>query len=241
VCINAFGPVDTQSIAAGTTLARTLQITKQNSESLKVYQAIWNSVCKECQPLDPKYLTAAIDLFQALENCSKQRDAKGFLDLVLEQFKKASPSTAMQALFVEFKLESVRYHKRQGNMAKSTSVILDLNRLCCDSLSTRDVAASLLSSIKTVVAELRQHEIQGAAELPKLLYKYLLMKHDPPNFATVEAAQQLAILFEHNSMKQEARQTLEDSVKKCTATRVIDAAAIQACNNLGLYNQRGNS
>ena len=241
VCIDAFGPVDPQSIAAGTTLARTCQIAKQKSESLKVYQAIWDSVREECRPSNPEYLTAAIDLFQAFENCSKQGDAESFLDSVLEQFKKASPGSAMQALFVDSKLELVRYYKRQGNTAKSTSVILDLHELCCESLGTEDVAASFLSSMETVVAELRQPGIEGAAELPELLYKFLLKKHDPPDIATVEAARQLALSLEHDSMKQEARETLDDCVKKCTATGVMDAAAIQAYNNLGLYDQKENS
>jgi tetratricopeptide (TPR) repeat protein len=241
VCINAFGPVDPQSIAAGTTLARTYQITKQKNESLKVYQAIWNSVREECVPPDPAYLTAAIDLFQALENCSKQEDADSFLGSVLEQCEKASPGSAMQALFVDLKLELARHYRRQGNMTESTSVILELNELCCEALAAEDVAVSSMTSIETVVAEMRQPGIKCAARLPGLLYKFLLMKHGPPDIVTVEAARQLALSLEHDSLDERARETLNDCAKKCTATGLVDIATIQAYNNLGLYDQKRNS
>ncbi|KAL9564011.1 hypothetical protein ACKAV7_011871 [Fusarium commune] len=71
-------------------------------------------------------------------------------------------------------------------MSKSTSVILELNELCCEYLAAEDVAASFMTSIETVVAEMRQPGIKCAARLPGLLYKFLLMKHGPPNIATVE-------------------------------------------------------
>lgn len=108
VCIDAFGAVNPESITAGTTLARTYQIAKQPSESLKIYRTLWNSVHEERKPSDPEYLTAAIDLFQALESCSNQEQAENFLNSILKQFEKGCPGSAMQALFVDSKLELVR-------------------------------------------------------------------------------------------------------------------------------------
>ncbi|KAH7175215.1 hypothetical protein EDB81DRAFT_874075 [Dactylonectria macrodidyma] len=116
----------------------------------------------------------------------------------------------MQTLFVDSKLEMVRYYKRQRNTTKSTSVILGLDELCCESLGTEDVAASFISSIETVVAELRQPGIVVAAQLPELLYKFLLKKYDPPDIAT-----RLGLSREKAGQEADAKKTYEKLFAIC--------------------------
>ena len=241
VCIVAFGQVDPRSIVAGTTLARTCQIAKQDGESLKVYQTIWDAAQKECRSTDPGYLTAAIDFFQALENCSKQEDAEKFLHSLLEQFENSPPGSSTQALFINLKLELVRLYRRKGDLDKSTSTILDLNDLCCQSLCAEDIADSFLTSIEAVIAERRQPGSEDVTKLPELLYKFLLKKRSPPDATVVEAARQLALSYEHDSKGEMAKDILDDCFKKLSAPGVMNTAVIVAGDNLGLFYQKGNS